>query len=486
MAELRRIAASAPVEDVIRVLERTAGSSSRICSTRRRSPRSTARWTAWVADADPAMRHLNPAIQIFFGDRTKHVGGVAGKSRTFATEVMIHPLFMGVCDAILGPSCACYQLNLAHLIARGPGAERAVPSSRRARVESGAAPASRAAARVDRRPGGLRRRQRRDARRPRQPPVGLRAAGDRGRDRDARSMAAGSAVVYLGSTIHGGGANTTASTWRRGVHISYTLGWLRTEENNYLAVPPPSRAPCRRRCQEVLGYAVHDALPRTRRLPRHGVAARPPGAPGRGRARRVIALATGGRRSVGACSTELWLVDPTSPAWRAPLRRRLLDGLRIVDPTGTPWRAPLRRRLLNRAPDDASNRRTLEAPLPRRLFNRASDRDQQAPTERRPPNPRSNVRRRSGALQPEPELALELSNRGSEGWKDWGTSECSNRTAIGDRNGEHVAGRGSATRHGRVCSGWSSRWPPCSRSAPRAVRSAPATARAAIPSRSTS
>jgi hypothetical protein len=48
---------------------------------------------------------------------------IAGKSRTFATEVMIHPLYLGICDAILGPSCASYQLNLAHLIARGPGAE---------------------------------------------------------------------------------------------------------------------------------------------------------------------------------------------------------------------------------------------------------------------------------------------------------------------------------------------------------------------------
>ena len=73
-------------------------------------------------------------------------------------------------------------------------------------------------------------------------------------------MRAGSAVVYLGSTIHGGGANSTADRWRRGVHMSYTLGWLRTEENNYLAVPPAVARTLPRRCQEVLGYAVHDAL----------------------------------------------------------------------------------------------------------------------------------------------------------------------------------------------------------------------------------
>ena len=44
------------------------------------------------------------------------------------------------------------------------------------------------------------------------------------------------------------------------MHISYTLGWLRTEENNYLAVPPSVARELPRRCQEILGYAVHDAL----------------------------------------------------------------------------------------------------------------------------------------------------------------------------------------------------------------------------------
>jgi len=73
-------------------------------------------------------------------------------------------------------------------------------------------------------------------------------------------MPAGSIVIYLGSTIHGGGANTTDDEWRRGVHLSYTLGWLRTEENNYLAVPPSVARELPRLCQEILGYSVHDAI----------------------------------------------------------------------------------------------------------------------------------------------------------------------------------------------------------------------------------
>jgi ectoine hydroxylase-related dioxygenase (phytanoyl-CoA dioxygenase family) len=74
-------------------------------------------------------------------------------------------------------------------------------------------------------------------------------------------MRAGSAVVYTGGTIHAGGSNTTSIS-RRGAHLSYCLGWLRTEENNYLAVPPAIAATLPRQAQELLGYAVHDSIPR--------------------------------------------------------------------------------------------------------------------------------------------------------------------------------------------------------------------------------
>ena len=182
----------------------------------------------YVALADPDMRHLNPGVQIFHA-QTRHVSGLAGKSPTFATEVMIHPLLMAVCDAILGPSCARYQLNLAHLLERLPGAghqfwhraTRVFPGSHR--WEAGRYPTDDEAV--------------------------------------VAEMPAGSAILYLGSTFHGGGAHTGLEP-RRGVHLSYTLGWLRTEENNYLAVPPELACRLPRRCQEVLGYAVHDAIER--------------------------------------------------------------------------------------------------------------------------------------------------------------------------------------------------------------------------------
>ena len=76
----------------------------------------------------------------------------------------------------------------------------------------------------------------------------------------AAEMHAGSAVIYLGSTLHGGGANATSDVFRRGMHVSYCVGWLRTEENQYLATPLEVARALPREAQELLGYAVHDAI----------------------------------------------------------------------------------------------------------------------------------------------------------------------------------------------------------------------------------
>jgi ectoine hydroxylase-related dioxygenase (phytanoyl-CoA dioxygenase family) len=49
-------------------------------------------------------------------------------------------------------------------------------------------------------------------------------------------MAAGSCLLYTGKVFHGGGANTTDDI-RIGANITYVVGWLRQEENQYLSVP---------------------------------------------------------------------------------------------------------------------------------------------------------------------------------------------------------------------------------------------------------
>lgn len=50
-------------------------------------------------------------------------------------------------------------------------------------------------------------------------------------------MTKGSVLLYTGSIFHGGGANTT-NTSRIGMNVGYSIGWLRQEENQYLACPP--------------------------------------------------------------------------------------------------------------------------------------------------------------------------------------------------------------------------------------------------------
>jgi ectoine hydroxylase-related dioxygenase (phytanoyl-CoA dioxygenase family) len=69
-------------------------------------------------------------------------------------------------------------------------------------------------------------------------------------------MSPGSAMFYLGSLWHGGGANQTAVP-RLGVILEYAAGWLRPQENHCLAVPREVAAGLPERLQELLGYNIY-------------------------------------------------------------------------------------------------------------------------------------------------------------------------------------------------------------------------------------
>jgi ectoine hydroxylase-related dioxygenase (phytanoyl-CoA dioxygenase family) len=68
-------------------------------------------------------------------------------------------------------------------------------------------------------------------------------------------MPAGSALLYVGSLWHGGGANHTDSP-RVGVVLHYAASWLRPVENHVLAVPRDVVAQLPERLQELLGYNI--------------------------------------------------------------------------------------------------------------------------------------------------------------------------------------------------------------------------------------
>ena len=225
---------------------------------------------AAVAAADPNQEFFNPIMQAFHGPFTKQVPGVPGISRTFAVDVMCNPLLLELCDRVLLPSCARYQLNLGHLLQRGPGSDeqwlhrdeavwsdmpRPHPEVQLASViafvdftrENGATRVVPGSHRWDDRWLS-----------PAEQMAGPRPDPDQ---IAYAEMPAGSAVVYSGGTIHAGGSNVTDIP-RRGAHLSYCLGWLRTEENNILSVPPELAARLPRRAQELLGYAIHDSIGR--------------------------------------------------------------------------------------------------------------------------------------------------------------------------------------------------------------------------------
>jgi hypothetical protein len=268
-ATLERLSATTSIDDVCAVLERDGA----VIVDELLSPDVVAAVNAEVETAvtqtDPDAEWFNPIMKAFHGPNTRAVAGVPGLSPTFAIEVMCHPLLLGVCDRVLLPSCARYQLNLGQILQRGPGSPdqilhrdelvwadmpRPAPELQLAAViafvdfsvENGAT-------RVV--PGSHRWEDRdlRPAEQMVRPPPGPEAI--------ARAvMPAGSAVVYLGGTIHGASANVTADQHRRGAHLSYCLGWLRTEENNYLSIPPRVASRLPRQAQEMIGYAIHDGI----------------------------------------------------------------------------------------------------------------------------------------------------------------------------------------------------------------------------------
>ncbi len=68
-------------------------------------------------------------------------------------------------------------------------------------------------------------------------------------------MPRGSVLIYTGSVIHGGGENKSSAP-RVGMNLTYCLGWLRTEENQYLSCPPDVAKTLDPALQEMLGYTM--------------------------------------------------------------------------------------------------------------------------------------------------------------------------------------------------------------------------------------
>jgi ectoine hydroxylase-related dioxygenase (phytanoyl-CoA dioxygenase family) len=228
---------------------------------------STATIARLNAEIEPALAskaknhaHPNASVEFFHGPETKHLTGVAGVSDTFVNEVLLHPIYKIIGDELLLPDCSDYLLNIGHVLDRGPGAgvqllhrdhdvwprklTRAIDGHAQfaSLIALGEYTADMGATRLV--PGSH---QWSPDREPKPEEIAV------------AEMAPGSAAIYLGSTLHGAGANITDRV-RRGMHTSFCLGWLRTEENSYLSVPLERVRKMPRRAQELLGFGVHDGI----------------------------------------------------------------------------------------------------------------------------------------------------------------------------------------------------------------------------------
>lgn len=184
-------------------------------------------------------------------------------SRTLATSptygaLVLHPLVRAVCGQILGPNCVRDQLSSIQGIEVWPGAadqdlhrDDAIFRMPRPRPEMELNAlwavddftAANGATRIV--PGSHRWD---DARRP--APEDAVAVAE---------MAAGSVLIWLGSTWHGAGANQSDRP-RRGAYVGYSLGWLRQEETLYLALPPGVARTLPEPLQRLIGYELKGTM----------------------------------------------------------------------------------------------------------------------------------------------------------------------------------------------------------------------------------
>ncbi len=217
----------------------------------------------WVERTHAGSRSGDPEWEEFHGRSTVRVNGVAAKTSTFV-DVCLDETILGVADHRLIPDGGSIQISDTQVIAIGPGEQaqylhrdqtgwpwfnQLLPDGPEITViamvamtdcteENGATRVVPFSHRAADRPELFE-------------PAGSVAA----------EMSAGSALLFSGKTIHGGGANTTADEWRWALHVSYLLGWLRSEEAHPLSVPDHVAASLPRRAKELLGFAEYNPAP---------------------------------------------------------------------------------------------------------------------------------------------------------------------------------------------------------------------------------
>jgi ectoine hydroxylase-related dioxygenase (phytanoyl-CoA dioxygenase family) len=189
----------------------------------------------------------------FYGERTRRFGRLLARSRHSAALVM-HPLVLAIAERVLAPWCDCIQLNLTQAIALHPGALPQIPH-RDQDMWRGAVGEAEYLVNVMW-PFTLYRRDNgttliwphSHGRRALVPESAAQAV--------AVELDPGAALLFLGSTLHGAGGNRSEGV-RRGMIVSYCLGWLKPYENQWLAYPPEVARDFSPELAGLVGYRQH-------------------------------------------------------------------------------------------------------------------------------------------------------------------------------------------------------------------------------------
>lgn len=212
-----------------------------------------ARVAALAHDLAPAFEATPPSVGPFYGSGTRRFGSLLKRS-PHAADFVRHAAVLGIVRRLLGPWCDEIQLNLTQAIEIAPGSPAQLPHRDQDmwpgpkgemeylvnvmwpytdyRVDNGATRLWRGSHR-------------------RQDQIILPEE-----EAEFAEMPPGSALLFLGSTLHGGSANMSPAP-RRGMIVSYCLGWLKPYENQWLAYPPPIARTFSPDLARLVGYFQH-------------------------------------------------------------------------------------------------------------------------------------------------------------------------------------------------------------------------------------
>ncbi len=193
----------------------------------------------------------------FYPANTRRVPALMARSNS-SHRMALNPLVADLCDEHLGPNCELYQLHVSAALEIGPGAREQILHREEDPFTFFTLP------------------------RPKMILATMWAMGDFTKVNGATllvpgshrwqserkaapdevvsaEMPMGSMLVWLGGTLHAAGANMS-NEWRYGVILTYSLGWLRQEENQYLDLPADIAETMSSELKTLVGYKMHGSL----------------------------------------------------------------------------------------------------------------------------------------------------------------------------------------------------------------------------------